>query len=150
MRNDVKLYLALPVLKEFANLPALLESLNQQTERNFHLVDCVNHYEQWRKQAEYEETVSDNEKSLNYLLSVDAFSVTIIDRASPGNGWLPKKGGVGWARKVAMDVVEQQADASDIIISIDADTYYPPNYLAAIKATLLENTRAVGLAVPYY
>ena len=150
MMNDVKLYLALPVLKEFANLPALVELLNQQTERNFRLVACVDHYEHWRKQAEFEETISDNEKSLEYLLSVDAFPVTIIDHALPGKGWSLKNGGVGWARKMAMDAIAKIARPEDIIVSIDADTYYPPNYLSEIKKIFNQDTKAVGLSIPYY
>ncbi len=150
MVNDVKLYLALPVLNEYGNLASLMGSLYGQEEQDFHLVVCINHYEHWRQQPEYAETIADNEKSMDFFGSFSGFPLTVIDRASVGNGWNPRNGGVGWARKMAMDAITKMAQPEDIIVSIDADTYYPPNYLSEIKKAFNQDTRAVGLAIPYY
>jgi UDP-N-acetylglucosamine transferase subunit ALG13 len=150
MVKDVKLYLALPVIDEFVNLPALIQMLQLQTERLFHLVVCVNHYEHWRGIADHHKEIEDNEKSLRYLKSVKDIKVTLIDKASPGCGWPKGKGGVGWARKLCMDRIAEMAQPQDIIVSVDADTYYPVNYLGEIKKTFVGHPKAIGLAVPYY
>lgn len=150
MVKNTKLYLALPVLVEFGNLATLIGSLKAQSETHFHLVVCVNHYEHWRLQPEYASSVADNEKSLEYLRSIDDIQITLIDKASPGKGWPHRKGGVGWARKVAMDYIAELARPEDAIVSIDADTYYPPNYLEEVKNSLVSQPKAVGVAVPYY
>jgi len=143
-------HLALPVLNELENLPALLDDLKQQEEQNFTLWVCVNHYEQWRNLPDKQTQISNNEQSLVYLKSFHVIDIRLIDKASPGNGWPRKKGGVGWARKTLMDAIAREADDNSLIVSIDADTRYPKNYLAAINETFKQHSKAIGLAVPYY
>ncbi len=145
-----KLHLSLPVLNEYHNLPALFECLKAQKEQDFVLWVCVNHYEHWRSLPEKQKEVADNEKSLSFLKTITDFDIRIIDRASEGKGWPKKKGGVGMARKTIMDAVAQEAKDDDLIVSIDADTYYPEDYLEKIKQTFENNRDAYGLAVPYY
>lgn len=145
-----KFHLALPALNELENLPALLNDLKQQSQKDFTLWVCVNHYEHWRGLPEKRDQISNNEKSLELLQSNKEIDIRAIDRASAGKGWPKKKGGVGWARKVIMDAIAKEADNNSLIVSIDADTSYPPNYLTAIENTFAKNPKIYGLAVPYY
>ncbi len=143
-------HLALPVLNELENLPALLDDLIQQEKQNFTLWVCVNHYEQWRNLPDKQAQVSNNEQSLAYLKSFHDIDIRLIDKASPGNGWPRKKGGVGWARKTLMDTIIKEADDNSLIVSMDADTRYPNNYLTAIGEKFKHHPKAMGLAIPYF
>ena len=145
-----KFHLALPILNELENLPDFLNDLRQQDNHDFILWVCVNHYEHWRNLPEKQEQISNNEKSLDFLKSINNIDIRIIDKASPGNGWPPKKGGVGWARKTIMDAIAKEATDNSLIISMDADTRYPENYLTAIETTFRQHPKAYGLAVPYF
>ncbi len=150
MMKDVTLYLALPVLEEYKNLTGLMNTLQLQENQNFHLVVCVNHYENWRNIPKYAHSVEDNERSLTFFKDFNDFPISLIDHASLGKGWPKGKGGVGWARKKCMDAISDMAKPQDIIVSIDADTYYPPNLLSEIAQTIDKNPKAVGLAIPYF
>lgn len=142
--------MALPALNEFENLPTLLKEIKQQKNQNFTLWVCVNNYEHWRDLPEKQQQVSNNEKSLDLLKNISGLDLRIIDRTSRNKGWQAKKGGVGWARKVLMDAIAEEASGEDIIVSIDADTTYPPDYLAALGKAFKSNPKACGLTVPYY
>ncbi len=149
MKNP-RLYLALPVLNESEQLPRFLNSLENQDYRPFTLVTCVNQYEHWWNEPEKTAQCNDNRKSLELLSGFRKFPVQVIDRSSPGKGWPPKKGGVGYARKTAMDTISRQANPDDIIVSVDADTVYPQNYLTTIARFFRKNPGYLGLALPYY
>ncbi len=58
----IKYHLALPVLNEFKNLPALLDNLSRFDTGIFTLWVCVNNYEHWRDLPQKQEQVTDNEK----------------------------------------------------------------------------------------
>lgn len=148
--SQPKIHIALPVLNESKNLPALIDCLKAQSLQDFKLVICVNNYEEWWSESIKKKQCVDNQKSIRFLNSIEDLSIQIIDRSSKGKGWLKKKGGVGHARRVAMDVIVKYAKDSDLIVSIDADTYYPPDYLASIQQFFLENSKMIGLAIPYY
>jgi len=150
MKTSRKVYVALPVLNESENLPGLIESFKKQDMKDFELVVCVNNYNRWWDEPAKVTQCADNQKSLKYLRSIDSLMVQVIDRSSPGRGWPDKKGGVGWARKIAMDEIANKADDQDIIVSIDADTYYPENYLSAILDYFINNPESFGLSLPYY
>lgn len=145
-----KIHIALPVLNESKNLSALIDCLKAQSEQDFDVVVCVNNYEDSWHDALKEKQCVDNQKSISFLKSIEDIRIQIINKSSKGKGWLKKKGGVGHARRVAMDAIIKNAKDSDLIVSIDADTYYPPDYLAAILQLFLENSKMTGLAVPYY
>lgn len=142
-------YLALPVLNESDNIKSLLDCLNNQQSTEFELVVCVNNYDFWWNDDEKKHQCLDNKKSIEILESETRFKITIIDKSSVGSGWKPKKGGVGHARKTAMDYISTIAKTDDLIISIDADTFYPANYLSEISNTFL-NRSLIGLSLPYY
>ncbi len=144
------IYVALPVKNESENINSVLGCLMLQSFSRFELVVCVNQYEEWWQDDEKVDICFDNKKSLEYFNLAKNLNIQIIDRSSKENGWPPKKGGVGWARKILMDLIVSKANKDDIIVSIDADTYYPPDYLQSIFDFFTENKKLVGLAVPYY
>ncbi|MCB2207499.1 MAG: hypothetical protein KQH67_04315 [Bacteroidetes bacterium] len=143
-----KLHIALPVMGESANLAQFFACMEQQTFRNFKIYICVNQYESWWNDPDKHYYCHDNAKSLDYLKS-SGFEGEIIDKSSNGNGWPEKRGGVGWARKVLMDRISKE-NKNDIIISMDADTFYPENYLQSIHNYFEWHPDHVGLSVPYF
>ncbi len=145
-----RLYIVLPVLNESAYLPGLLASLHRQTFRHFEMVACVNQYDAWWSHTEKKPVCEDNRRSLDLLRNWKKFPVTVIDRASPGKGWPPKKGGVGHARKTVMDAVAAVANDRDIMVSVDADTLYPAGYLQAIADHFASFPGHLGLSLPYF
>ena len=64
--------------------------------------------------------------------------VAYIDASSPGNEMPDKGGGVGLARKIAMDkslrVFDYASSAVKLIFCLDADTEVENNYLSAVRA----------------
>ncbi len=147
--NAPALYIALPVLGEFASLAHLFTDLENQSYKIFYVFVCINQYESWWDKPDKKHYCEDNEKSLAYLRSIRKNNLFIIDRSSRGKGWPDKKGGVGWARKILMDRIAAASDEG-IIISMDADTHYPENYLQEIVTYFKNNPDKTGLSVPYY
>ncbi len=150
MQKAPTLYVALPVLNESENIGKLIECLRLQSFTRYKLIVCVNQYESWWQNPEKVSTCEDNLKSITLLKNVKNITLEIIDRSTIGNGWPEKKGGVGWARKTIMDSIVDKATKNDIIVSIDADTYYPPDYLQSVFDFFNKNKKIVGLAIPYY
>ncbi len=124
--------------------------MRTQDFQDFTLVVCVNSYDHWWDDPEKIGSCFDNQKSINYLKSVSDIDLKIIDKSSKGNGWPEKKGGVGWARKVGMDYISGHANENDLIVCMDADTFYPDNYLSSLKESFEKDSTILGLAIPYY
>jgi len=150
MKKEKKVFLALPVLNESNALPKLIECLEKQAYTHFELVVCVNNYNLWWDDPEKVDHCFDNEKSIKFLRTINEIEAKVIDKSSPGLGWAVKKGGVGWARKIAMDYINSVANEKDLIVSIDADTYYPPDYLHKVVEAFDENPFLDGISIPYY
>lgn len=150
MENKTNIYFALPVLNEFELLPKLIESIKNQLAPNCSLTVCVNQYEDWWSEPGRREQCFNNQESIKYLENISGINIHLIDKSSRGKAWPTNKGGVGWARKVAMDFISEMAGPDDFILSIDADTYYPPEFAAAVSEKLTETKNLAGLAIPYY
>ncbi|HLO91159.1 MAG TPA: glycosyltransferase [Lentimicrobium sp.] len=146
----VKVYATLPVLNETDNLPSVIDAILNQEYSDIHLVVCVNQPDEWHAVPDKSHICRNNLEALQYLYSLDDRRITIIDKSTPGNGWIGRKHGVGWARKTAMDAANELAQPEDIILSIDADTWYTPEYFSAVVKAFDENQQAAGLSVPYY
>ncbi len=144
------LFLALPVMEESVYLPELLNCLNNQTYKDFILYACVNQPDAWWDDNTKYQTCEDNRRSLALLKRSYGFDIHIIDKSSRGKGWKGNYYGVGWARKTAMDAINEIANDEDIIVSIDADTYYPPEYLKSILGIFKSNPVKIALSNPYY
>lgn len=145
-----KVHIALPVLNESRNLPKFFDSLAKQQLQDYRVVVCVNQYDAWWDRPDKRAICEDNAKSLRFIQNLHDERVTLLDKSSRGKGWLLKKGGVGHARKAAMDAIAQTASKDAIIVSMDADTYYPESYLSSLLAFFKEHPKWYGVAIPYY
>jgi hypothetical protein len=172
----MKVYVAIPLLREFENINTLLEHIFKQDFKNFHVVFCVNNPAEWYDfvpsskgmasqvnlesfqikeeensyQNSYEKDLKDNLKTLDYLRSLNNPLITIIDKSTRNNAYPLKKSGVGYARKVIMDKIASIADDNDIIISLDGDTIFSPQYFSSVLYQFENNKDAHAIAVPYY
>ena len=149
--NDIpQVYVALPILNESENISNLVSCFRDQEYLSFKIVVCVNQYDDWWQDEEKINECNDNQKSLRFLQFISDIDIHVIDRCSRGVGWPKKKGGVGWARKTIMDYISEKANKEDLIVSVDADTYYPPDYLKSIIDFFSDNKKLIGLSIPYY
>lgn len=135
--------MAVPMLDELENLPLMLDRLRAQTFRQFTLYCCVNNLE-----GGY--GFEANQKSLDILRQVDDLPVVIIDRSSPGLGWSGKQRGVGWARKLLFQKIQDSCSKNELIVSLDADTDFSPTYFKAVLDSFNAHPDASAFAVPYY
>ena len=147
--NTQPLHISLPVLGEFANLKSFFSCIDKQSYQNFRVYVCVNQYESWWNKPEKKHYCLDNTRSLEFLNSLYRDDLSIIDKSTRGRGWPEKKGGVGWARKMLMDAISVENEEG-IIVSMDADTHYPENYLQEIVTYFEHNPGKTGLSIPYY
>ncbi len=144
------IHVALPAMNEADYLPGTLECLFKQSNRSFHLWVCVNQPDRWWDDPYRNETCKNNRETLNYLSRIKKARLHVIDRSSKGKGWNEKAHGVGQARKVVMDSINEFADENDIILSLDADTAFHEDYLASVKSIFLSYPNTVALSNPYY
>ncbi|MBC8319615.1 MAG: glycosyltransferase [Bacteroidetes bacterium] len=150
MTMQPEIYIALSVLNESENIKKVLSCISLQSFRRFEVVVCVNQYDNWWNDPKKVNICYDNFKSIELLKRTQNLNIYVIDRCTPGSGWPEKKGGVGWARKTIMDYVVSKANKKDIIVSMDADTYYPADYLQSIVDFFNTNMGVMGLSIPYY
>ncbi len=153
------LSIAVPMMAERDNVEPLLEALRRQTYRDFTLYCCVNQPEPdatatspARHSFSQEELLSlrsNNQETLQLLQREKEIPIYIIDRSSPGNGWQGKQTGVGQARKLLFEAIAQAGD-NELIVSLDADTTFPDDYLQCVHEEMNRHEEAFALAVPYY
>lgn len=132
---------AIPMLAELENIPALMERLQRQSFHDFDIYCCVNNLEGGNS---YEE----NQASIQLLQSYG--NVTIIDRSSHGKGWSGKRNGVGWARKELFARIMGEHDNSELVVSLDADTDFDNDYLEAVLHTMNRYPDHCAFSVPYF
>lgn len=146
-----RVYVAVPAMDELEYLPKMMYCLQKQTLTDFGLVVCVNQPDDWWADNEKRSICESNVRSLEFLKNFPAtFAVSVIDRCSPGKGWIGKKRGVGQARREVMEYISAIANDSDIIISLDADTIINPGYLQSVVDSFENQPKAVALSLPYY
>lgn len=139
----------IPAIQESRNIPHLLSSLLKNDESIFHkalFLFVVNNLE-----SSSQEVKEDNQKLLQFLRSIIArnsldklafdvlskyLNVGVIDAASAGLEMPEKEGGVGFARKIGMDLALQHFDyskpTSKILVCLDADCVVSENYLTEL------------------
>ena len=145
---------AIPALAEFENLPHLIESLKGQTFSDFDVYICVNNPESWScSDDELEHAMYlDNQASIEWLYGQKEScpNLHILDYSSPTKGWIGKKRGVGWARKVLMDAIINEHADDELVVSLDADTDFSEKYFETVLSTMNADSKSSCLAVPYY
>ncbi|MEI6884948.1 MAG: glycosyltransferase family A protein [Bacteroidota bacterium] len=144
------IHVALPVLNEPQFLRRAVECISSQTYRRFRVLICVNQPESWWKDPAKSEICLTNEMTLDWLKTLDPSRFYVIDRASRGRGWSVKNSGIGWARKVIMDMICEDALPGDLILSLDADTAFNENYFLSVALNFFNNPDAVALSAPYF
>jgi len=144
------LYLALPVMDEPVFLPRLLKCLSGQSYKRFGLFVCVNQPDQWWNDPAKARACINNRASISLLKEFSGIDTVIIDRSSKGHGWKGKHHGIGYARKTIMDRISEVAGPGDIIVSLDADTVIPENYLRSLALNFRHHPDAAALSVPYF
>ncbi|NOX48483.1 MAG: glycosyltransferase [Chlorobi bacterium] len=149
-KTKPKIYAALPAMNEMENMEAFLKCFFAQDYPNTELYVCVNQPDDWWEKEGKASICENNLQTLDYLRSVTADNIHILDRCSRGNGWKGKDFGVGQARKTLMDGIAENANDGDIIVSMDADTHFNPNYFTSIAENFQKHPKAVALSVPYY
>jgi glycosyltransferase involved in cell wall biosynthesis len=148
--QDSKIYIALPALAEMSYIPKFFDCVRTQTFKNWELVVCVNQPEIWWNDKDHLAECENNQDSLIWLEKQNDINLIVIDKSSKGKAWFGKKVGVGWARKTIMDFISTKAEANDIILSLDADTTFEPNYFQSIISNFIKQPKSVAISVPYY
>ncbi len=148
--NNSKIYIALPVLNELENIDIFIKDIKAQTLKNYYLYICVNQPDEWWNLNEKAEICRNNEKTIYYLKSLNDKRIVVIDKSSKTHGWKGKHSGVGWARKILMDTINEIAHENDIIVSLDADTRFNPEYFESIILNFNNSPSAMAVSIPYY
>lgn len=146
----VKQVVAIPALAEYDNLFCTLADLEGAPEdvRSATLVVVVVNNGATADAAQAE----NNRRTLERLAAHNAkLRLAWADAASPGRT-LPRKTGVGLARKIGMDwglrALAQHGNEQGGLICLDADTHTGPEYLGCLHAFFSERPRW-GAVVPY-
>lgn len=150
MPQEGVIHVAIPAMNEADFLPATIDCLTKQSFRGFKVWICVNQPDNWWEDVEKRPVCENNQRTLNYLAQCSHGNFRILDHSSPGKGWKGKAHGVGQARKVLMDRINQTAGPEDIILSLDADTLFGPDYLESVHNVFNRHSGAVALSNPYY
>ena len=147
---STQLHVAIPVQDEVDHLPGCIDALRHQEGARFVVWFCVNQPEAWQSDSRSRRICEANRTCLELLKGIQGLDVRVIDRASPGLGWPPRRDGVGQARKALMDTIVATADPEDLIVSLDADTLVPPGYLRSLVATFARHPTACAIAARYF
>ena len=152
--SDVHLHVAIPAMDEQEWLPRTFDCIAQQlTSHPFTVYICINQPDEWWGMADKVEICRHNADLLRWVeayRSQAPFPIEIIDRATAGKGWQGKKRGVGWARKTLFDRILSVAGERDLVVSMDADTEFSPDYFESVANNLARHPKWVALSVPYY
>lgn len=140
--NNSKKYnnvIVIPAIKEHQNINNLINSLLANNNKHFPdtlLIFIINN-----AVSEINKTKLDNEKSILYLRDLisegnNSPNIGLIDASSIGKELPDKNGGVGYARKIGMDIALTRFNYSSkqkhILICLDADCLVSSNYLDTI------------------
>jgi len=144
-------FIALPALNEFENLPGFMKDFEAQDyPGKIFLFVCVNQPEAWWNDPDKVAVCLNNANSLDFFMNHANNRITVVDRSSKGRGWIGRQHGVGFARREVMQAIAKDAQDDDIIVSLDADTSFRANYISTVVDTLRSNPAAAALSVPYY
>ncbi|MBR0078602.1 MAG: glycosyltransferase [Bacteroidales bacterium] len=153
------LHIAIPAMDELEYLPQTLQSIEDSvfsgkssSERPYTVYVCVNQPDDWWGDTVEHRRICESNAALLRVLEGGSpvHPLVVIDRSSKGSGWTGKNFGVGWARKVLFDHILSVAAPDDLIVSMDADTQFGPNYLQSLLDSFAAHPEWVALSAPYY
>ena len=147
---NATVHVAIPVHDEVEHLGGCIDALRRQDGVPFVSWFCVNQPEAWRHDPDRRAVCEANQACLRLLGEVRDLDIRVIDRASGGLGWPPKRDGVGRARRELMDAICAVADPHDLIVSLDADTLVPSGYLRSLLSAFARHPGACGIASRYF
>jgi hypothetical protein len=148
--SECQLHIAIPLMDEWENIHTLVHQIEEQTLSNCLVWMCVNQPDEWHYVPTQESVIEQNRKTLGYLNSLPGHKYRILDYSSPGKGWKGKHHGVGMARKVLMDAINEEADERAIILSLDGDTHFDKHYFESIVENFNLHPNIPAISVPYY
>jgi len=142
--------IVIPALNEFENINNLLESILKNEKEILQktlFVFVVNN-----TSNEKLEIKDNNQKTLNFLrnsfLKHSVLQIGIIDASTREKEFPVKNGGVGFARKIGMDLSLKYFDNSNknkkLLINLDADCTVSKNYLSTIVEEFNKNNHSAG------
>jgi cellulose synthase/poly-beta-1,6-N-acetylglucosamine synthase-like glycosyltransferase len=144
------IYIAIPALDEKDYLFQTLDCIvKQQCEYSIKVFICINQPDSWWEDEKKSVICKNNQETIDLLKDYDGLTVECIDYSSRGKGWQNEKQGVGHARKELIQQILSVASDDDILISMDADTIFEPDYCQTIVENFRLHPSAVGMAVPY-
>lgn len=144
-------HIAIPAMNEAEYLEKTLACVRAQNAGvETKLYVCVNQPESYWNDEEKVSICENNQATLRMLEKSGINNLEIIDRCSKGAGWDGRKFGVGIARKVLMDFISENASPEDIVVSLDADTQFEPNYIQSLVDQFNLYPKAVAISVPYF
>jgi len=134
---NVTAAVVIPAIKEYENIKKLLDSLLENDtgylERTL-IIFVLNNFASSSYQIKEE-----NRETISYIRSKmqdKNINVGLVDASSGGKEMPEKDGGVGFARKIGMDLALSAFDyslqAKKILVSLDADCTIENNYLSQI------------------
>ncbi|KAF0149731.1 MAG: hypothetical protein FD143_2712 [Ignavibacteria bacterium] len=140
----------IPAIEESKNIPKLLASLSENNSDSFAeilFVIVINNLE-----SSSVDVKTDNQKLLSYLRKVIVFNdvdelakkvvskkmnLAVVDACSSGAEMPEKDGGVGYARKIGMDLAlsffDYNSTKSKILVCLDSDCLVSKNYTLALN-----------------
>ncbi len=145
-----KIIVTIPVMDEDGYIQSCIQSIKDQTYKNFHVISCVNQPDHWWKEYGKRDICENNLKAIEYLKDLDCPAVEVIDRSSPGRGFSPHEKGVGHARNLLFKKAIAQANNNDLVMCLDADTIFEPGYFQSVVNSFLKKPNIVAHANPYY
>ena len=150
-RSDFRGAIVIPSLAEgdllFATLRSLSDNPPEWTNRFLTVVVC-NHGEQADRQDRLQNEI-DLARLKDYAQG-STLRLAWIDAASPGLEVPAHRAGVGFARKVGLDLALQALDWSGdpLLVGLDADTLVEDNYLQTIDRHFLLSSKGAAV-LPY-
>lgn len=130
----------IPAINEFENIKKLISCFKKNSQKYLYqtlILFIINNID-----SDNEHIKEENLKSLNYLRDLAKsknINIGVIDASSPIKALPNKIGGVGFARKIGMDLSLKLFDYTNrkknIFVMLDADCHISDNYLSSIINT---------------
>lgn len=151
LRRDFRGAVVIPSLAEGDSLFATLESLSgndPQWTRRFLVVVVFNHSDQADRPTRLQNEI-DLARALDFAQR-GGLCLAWVDAVSPGKDVPNRQAGVGFARKLGMDLALQTLDWSGdpVLVCLDADTLVDDKYLQAIDRHFQLSDRG-GAVLPF-
>ena len=136
-KDKIRAAVIIPAIKEYENLKRLLHSLSENDSACLEhslILFVINNFVSSEAAVKEE-----NIKTMNYIrpmIANNKVNIGLIDASSAGMEMPEKEGGVGFARKIGMDLALTAFDYSDerkkFLVSLDADCTVEKKYLSEL------------------